>query len=212
MPDAEPFPRTPSPRLEEITLEEHGLRLEPLRNEHVAPLAELVLADPGIWQWFTTEPSSLAVVLGAIQNQIDTAHATGLSLPFTVVDVASGRLLGNTTYLDYRPLHRGIEIGWTWYVRSAWGTTVNPTAKWLLLRNAFEQLGCARVQLKTDERNLRSRAAIARLGAKEEGTLRKHQLTQGGHLRNTVFFSILAEEWPTVQQRLMDRIVAPQRT
>ena len=111
-----------------------------------------------------------------------------------------------TTYLDIRPEHRGLEIGMTWYAPSARGTKVNPEAKLLLLEHAFERLDAIRVQLKTDQRNVQSQRAIAKLGAVYEGTLRNHMIFESGYIRNTVMYSITPEEWPSVKQGLLDRL------
>ena len=136
-------------------------------------------------------------------------------LPHTVRD-AAGMVVGSTTYCSIRPLHRGVEIGWTWYAPSARGTTVNPECKMLLLTRAFEtdlfstgdsQTGSAnRVELKTDERNAASRAAILKLGASLEGILRHHVIMPDGHLRNSAMHSILASEWPAIKHGLKQRI------
>jgi len=125
---------------------------------------------------------------------------------FTVVDNTSGAICGSSSYLDVRPAHRGLEIGATWYGEAWRGTVVNPESKLLLLRHAFEQLGCARVQLKCDARNERSQRAIAALGAVREGVLRQHMTMPDGYQRDTVMFSIIADEWPAVRAKLVARI------
>jgi RimJ/RimL family protein N-acetyltransferase len=118
----------------------------------------------------------------------------------------TGRYIGVTTYLDIRPAHRGLEIGSTWIGRSYHGTDVNPEMKYLLLRHAFETLGAMRVQLKTDERNVQSQRAIAKLGAMREGVLRKHYVMPDGFVRNSVMFSVTDEEWPRVRSGLEERL------
>jgi RimJ/RimL family protein N-acetyltransferase len=127
-------------------------------------------------------------------------------IPFSVVLKESGQPVGSTSYFDIRSAHRGLEIGYTWYAVPYQGTQVNPENKYLLLRHAFETLGAIRVQLKTDKRNLRSQAAIAKLGAKLEGTLRKHSIMEDGYIRDTVMFSITDEEWPGVKAGLEARL------
>jgi RimJ/RimL family protein N-acetyltransferase len=134
--------------------------------------------------------------------------ARGPALPFAQVDVASGRVVGSTRLGNWAREHRRIEIGWTWVARPWQRTALNTEAKLLLLTHAFEALGCERVELKTDALNARSRSAILRLGAVEEGTLRRHMITDGGRVRDTVYFSILAEEWPTVRAGLAARLSA----
>jgi RimJ/RimL family protein N-acetyltransferase len=121
---------------------------------------------------------------------------------WATVRQADGRVVGSTRFLDLRRPNRGLEIGWTWIDPQAQRTGVNTEAKFLMLRHAFEDLGAIRVQLKTDERNLRSRTAIARLGASFEGILRKYQARFDGYVRNTAMFSITAEDWPAVKARL----------
>jgi len=130
---------------------------------------------------------------------VDTAmqqNATGYRVPFTVIDVATDNVIGSTSYLDISEPDRHLEIGWTWYDPDVWRTRVNTECKYLLLRHAFETLGCIRVQLRTDLRNERSQRAIERIGGQREGTLRHLQIIRGGHLRSVVFYSLLADEWP----------------
>jgi hypothetical protein len=119
------------------------------------------------------------------------AQESRLEYPFTVVRLADGRVVGSTRYMDVQAASKGVEIGWTWYAPETWGTVVNPEAKFLLLRHAFEAWGAIRVQLKTDLKNLRSQAAIKKLGAKEEGVLRRHRFRRDGTIRDSVIFSII---------------------
>ena len=123
-------------------------------------------------------------------------NSTGYRVPFTVVDAATDKVIGSTSYLDISEPDRHLEIGWTWYNPDVWRTRVNTECKYLLLRHAFETLGCIRVQLRTDLRNERSQRAIERIGGQREGTLRHLQIIRGGHLRSVVFYSLLADEWP----------------
>jgi len=146
---------------------------------------------PGFDRWFDDARARLA----AAQQ-----------LPFAVRRLADQALIGSTSYLDPAPQHRRVEIGSTWYVPAAWGTVVNPECKLLLLTHAFETLGMNRVQLCTDLRNTRSQAAIAKLGAVQEGVLRNHMITQGGRIRDTVVFSIVVSEWPQVKEALTARV------
>ena len=118
-------------------------------------------------------------------------RAAGRALPFAIIDKATGQAIGSTRYVAIEPAHRRVEIGWTWLGRSWQRTAANTEAKYLLLRHAFETLGCIRVELKTDALNERSRAAIRRIGAREEGTLRSHMITASGRIRDTVYYSIL---------------------
>jgi RimJ/RimL family protein N-acetyltransferase len=134
------------------------------------------------------------------------AQDRGLEYPFTVIQTPGGRVVGSTRYMDVQAASKGVEIGWTWYAPETWGTVVNPEAKFLLLRHAFEEWGAIRVQLKTDLKNLRSQAAIKKLGAKEEGVLRRHRFRRDGTIRDSVIFSIIREEWPAVKAALEERI------
>lgn len=127
-------------------------------------------------------------------------------IPFAVRTLADGRLVGSTSYLDAEPRHRRVEVGSTWYHPAVWGTAVNAECKLLLLAHAFEDLGVNRVAFVTDVLNVRSQAAIAKLGAVREGVLRAHMVTQGGRARDSVLFSIVAAEWPAVKAGLTKRI------
>ena len=133
-------------------------------------------------------------------------QAQGVMLPFAIVERESESVVGSTRYGNTALAHRHVEIGWTWVARPWQRTSVNTEAKWLMLRHAFERWGCQRVELKTDALNNRSRQAILRLGAKEEGTLRKHMVTDSGRQRDTVYFSITDDEWPGVKAELLDRL------
>jgi RimJ/RimL family protein N-acetyltransferase len=136
-------------------------------------------------------------VRGALAEQ-----EAGQALPFATIDKASGRVVGSTRFAAIEPQHRRVEIGWTWVAPRWQRTPVNTEAKYLMLRHAFEQWGCVRVEFKTDVLNTRSRQALLRIGAKEEGTLRSHMITATGRIRDTVYFSVLASEWPAVRAAL----------
>jgi N-acetyltransferase len=184
-----------------ITIEGSYVRLEPLTQAHAEGLAA-ISADEAIWRYY---PSSL-LTLTDVQAWIDIAlarRAAGTSLPFAILDKASGRALGSTRYMNIMPHDRGLEIGATWLAAPVWRTAVNSECKLLLLRHAFETLGCIRVQLKTDRRNERSRRAIERLGAQFEGILRQHMIVRDGVYRDSAMYSIIDSEWPAVKQRLV---------
>jgi RimJ/RimL family protein N-acetyltransferase len=184
-----------------ILLEGRHVRLEPLDQRHTAALFEAG-RDPEIFRWFLTPPfGSLADTQKWVDDAFRT-QAAGDDICFVTVRVQDGRVVGSTRYLDLRRPHRTLEIGNTWLAREAQRTVVNTEAKFLMLRHAFEGLGAVRVQLKTDQRNEPSRRAIARLGAVEEGTLRKYQTRFDGYVRDTVMFSITEGEWPVVKARL----------
>lgn len=190
-----------------ITLElPTGLaRLEPLATAHVPDLL-VAAADPDIWRYLPEfQPRTSAQMLAFVEKALATA-AGGTEIPFAIIDRSSGRCIGSTRYLDIQPANRHLEIGWTWLATAAQRTSINTECKLLLLRHAFEDLSAIRVQLKTDGRNLRSQNAIMRIGAIYEGRLRQHRIMPDGFVRDTVYFSVIADEWPGVQQRLMRKL------
>lgn len=130
----------------------------------------------------------------------------GTDIPFAVIHLASGRVAGATRYMELRPAHRGVEIGGTWYGADFRRTAVNTECKYLLLRHAFEVMGCIRVQFKTDLRNERSQRAIERVGAVKEGILRNHMILPDGTYRHSVYYSVLDSEWPAVKVRLEEKL------
>jgi RimJ/RimL family protein N-acetyltransferase len=131
---------------------------------------------------------------------------SGTDLPFAAIHLGTGKAIGATRYLDIRPQHRGLEIGGTWYGLEYQRTGVNTESKYLLLKHAFETIGCIRVQFKSDSRNDKSIAAITRIGAKPEGVLRNHMILQDGTLRHSAYFSILDSEWPDVKKMLEEKL------
>jgi RimJ/RimL family protein N-acetyltransferase len=193
-------------RVQPVTLTGQYVRLEPLGEQHVPGLAAVGL-DDSIWQYMPygflrSEDDMRRWVHGIL------AHAAeGTDVPFAVVDLASGCVAGATRYMEIRPAHRGLEIGGTWYGAVYRRTRVNTECKYLLLEHAFERLGCIRVQLKTDTRNERSQRAIERLGAVKEGMLRNHLILPDGHIRHSIYYSILDSEWPQVKARLRALLV-----
>lgn len=187
-----------------ITLTGTHIRLEPMRPEHASALLEAGRSRE-IWKWMPNRPLEPPAMEGWLKTAMQ-AEASGREYPFVVTLVASGRLVGSTRYLDVQEDDRGAEIGWTWYAPDTWGGIVNPEAKYLLMRHAFEDWGAIRVALKTDIRNLHSQAAIKKLGAKYEGLLRNQRIRPDGSYRDTVVFSITDREWPAVKSRLEARI------
>lgn len=188
-------------RVKPVTLIGQLLRLEPLSTSHIPDLT-VVGQDESIWRYMlygnvTSEERMTWFVEELLRRQ---AHGT--DLPFTVMLQATGRAIGCTRYMEIRSEHRGLEIGGTWYGVEYQGTGVNTEAKYLLFRHAFEDLGCIRVQIKTDQRNLRSQRAIERLGLVKEGVLRNHIITPDGTIRDSVYYSVIDSEWPTVKTRL----------
>jgi RimJ/RimL family protein N-acetyltransferase len=188
-----------------VTLSGRHVRLEPLGLHHAPDLLEAG-RDESIWTYLSGSAfRDLAHTEAWIAGVLPEVEA-GRQVAFATIDLARGRAVGSTRYLDIRPADRGIEIGSTWLGVSAQRTAVNTESKFLLLRHAFETLGAVRVQLKTDARNVRSQNAIARLGAVREGVLRRHMTVRDGHVRDSVYFSVIEEEWPSVKAALLARL------
>jgi N-acetyltransferase len=188
-----------------VTLDGMHVRLEPLAQEHAEDLFRSSLY-PEIWQLLLTPgPKTVEEMRHSIDECMQSV-AAGERVWFASVRKDDGCAVGMTSYLDLHLRDRGLEIGGTWLTPSAWRTPINSECKYLLLRHAFEVLGCLRVQLKTDERNVRSQRAIERLGAVKEGILRKYQMTHTGYARNTVMYSIVDQEWPQVKARLEQKM------
>ncbi|MGC2527912.1 MAG: GNAT family protein [Candidatus Acidiferrum sp.] len=186
--------------VEPVTLEGRHVRLEPLSQAHHGDLSAVGLEE-SLWRWIPTPVRTPEEMSAYIATALD-EQTRGVSLPFALIEKSGNRAIGSTRYGNIELTHHRVEIGWTW-VAPAWQrTAVNTEAKYLLLKHAFETLGCIRVELKTDSLNERSRAAILRIGAREEGTFRNHMITVSGRIRHTVYFSILDSEWPDVKSRL----------
>ncbi|MGC5328840.1 GNAT family N-acetyltransferase [Brevibacillus sp. SYSU BS000544] len=183
-----------------VSLEGHYVRLEPLSLDHLEDLW-ISGQDEKIWQYMTipmkTRDDMGSFIRTALSNQEEAKE-----VPFAIIDKQTNRAIGSTRFLNISYKDKGLEIGFTWLTPSVWKTAVNTECKWLLLRYCFEQLGCIRVQLKTDLRNLNSQRAIARIGGVKEGILRNHMMLPSGYIRDTVFFSILDSEWPEVNKKL----------
>lgn len=192
-----------------VTLSGKHIRLEPLRYDHAGALLAVAQA-PEIWTWMSALPVTTDSMEAWIAEAL-AAQERGLEYPFAVLQLAGDRLVGSTRYMEVQAASKGVEIGWTWYAPDTWGTVVNPEAKYLLLQHAFEQWGAIRVQLKTDLKNVRSQAAIRKLGARYEGILRSHRIRRDGTIRDTVMFSIIREEWPRVKAALEERIRGSQQ-
>lgn len=190
-----------------ITLDGTYVRLEPLTLEHLPGLCEVGL-DPELWRWTPniqhTPDDMRNYVLAALR-----AQELGSTLPFATVDRSSGAIIGSTRFGNIDDEHMGAEIGWTWLGQRWQRTPMNTEAKYLMLRHAFEKLGCIRVAFKTDSLNERSRNAILRLGARQEGIFRNHMLTYSGRIRHTVCFSIINSEWSLVKADLENKLLRP---
>ena len=187
-----------------VTLTGHYVSLEPMLPAHRHFFVEVGL-DEELWRWIpdpVNSPEEMSAYVDAALQQ----QAAGVSLPFTIVERASGKVIGSTRYANIERVHRRIEIGWTWVAVPWQRTPVNTECKYLLLRHAFETLGCIRVELKTDSLNENSRKAIARIGAREEGIFRNHMITSTGRIRHSVYFSVIDSEWPSVKARLEEKL------
>ena len=189
-----------APRLEgEIVV------VEPLAPAHEEGLWEAA-SDPRIWRWMPVNAIESRGTFGAWFAEALERTVSGLDQAFAVVEAGSGAPLGSTRYLALRPEHRGLEIGWTWLSSAAWGTGANVEAKLLLMEHAFGELGCMRVEFKTDALNERSRAALEALPARFEGIFTKHMLVRDGALRDSAWYAVTDEEWPAVRENLLDRL------
>lgn len=191
-----------------VTLGGRHARLEPLARAHLAGLAEVGLEEE-LWRWIPTAVRTREEMAAYIETALS-EQERGVSLPFAIVEKATGRAIGSTRYANIDRTHHRVEIGWTWVAREWQRTAINTEAKYLLLKHAFESLGCMRVELKTDSLNEKSRAAILRIGAKEEGIFRNHMITASGRIRHTVYFSIIDSEWPAVKARLEAKLSSHQ--
>jgi len=191
-------------RLEPITLEGRLVRLEPMRPEHLDDLCAAGL-DPELWRLTVSKIATP----DDMRRYIDAALAEqreGTALPFVTIWRATGQVIGSTRFANAALAHRRVEIGWTWLARPWQRSGANADAKYLMLRHAFETWDLVRVELKTSALNQQSRGAMTKLGAVEEGILRRHMINEDGSPRDSVFFSILADEWPRVKAGLEQRL------
>ena len=190
--------------VEPVILQGRHVRLEPLTPAHAAGLAEVGL-DDDLWKWIPTPVRTPEEMSAYVQTALQDQEA-GTALPFALIEKSGGRIIGSTRYANIDRVHHRLEIGWTWVAGPWQRTAINTEGKYLLLRHAFETLKCMRVELKTDSLNERSRAAILRIGATQEGIFRNHMMTATGRVRHTVYFSIVDSEWPEVKARLEVRL------
>jgi RimJ/RimL family protein N-acetyltransferase len=181
------------------------VRLEPLAERHREPLRSIA-GEPEVWQWIDRRVPQSREGFDAWFNERLGARAAGAEHGFATLRASDGKPLGSSSYLTPRPLHDGVEIGWTWLHPSAWRSGANVEAKLLMLTLAFEELGAMRVELKTDARNRRSRDAMAALPARFEGILRKHMQMPLTGVRDSAYFSIVDDEWPAVRSSLAARL------
>jgi RimJ/RimL family protein N-acetyltransferase len=179
------------------------VRLEPLQPEHEEALWD-ASRDPRTWRWLSVVQPATRAEWHAFVMQALEQEAAGLELP--LVTVHDGEVVGSTRFLELRPQHGSVEIGWTWLHPAAWGTGANAEAKLLQLRHAFETWGCRRVEFKTDAENERSRAALEAIGASFEGVHRKHMLVRAGENRDSAWYSVTDDDWPAVASLLERRL------
>lgn len=190
--------------VEPVTLTGRRVELRPLSWEHYEELAAISNED-AIWSLYSNTGQSRDQlrqwIAGCLSN-----HDAGTCVPFATVDRSSGRIAGCTTFMNIDRPNKRVEVGGTWLGLAFQRTHINTEAKHLMFRHAFEVWGCNRVELKTDALNAQSRAAIVRIGAKKEGILRRHMVTYTGRVRDTVYYSVIAEEWPELKEKLEARI------
>jgi N-acetyltransferase len=191
--------------IQPVVLSGRTVRLEPLSERHVPDLT-IAGQDESIWKYMlygtiTTEEGMQAWVRDLLDRQ-----ARGTDLPFAVIYLEGGRVIGATRFMEIHPQHRGVEIGGTWYAAAYQRTVVNTECKYLLLCHAFDVWGCVRVQFKADLRNERSQRAIERIGATREGVFRNHMVLRDGVLRDSVYYSIIDREWPVVKRGLEEKL------
>ncbi len=191
-------------KIEAVTLEGKSVRLAPLKLEHLSELYEAA-SDESLWLWTANIIKSREDMLSYVETALD-EQTRKVSLPFVTVEKSTNKITGSTRFGNIDVRNRKTEIGWTWINPKWQRTAINTEAKLLMLTHAFEIWRCVRVELKTDALNQKSRNAILRLGAKQEGILRRQQITDAGRFRDTVYFSIIDSEWQTVKANLTGKL------
>jgi len=190
--------------VEPITLKGKYVTLEPISTEHVNELCKVGL-NASIWKW-APEPILTKELMASYVDRALTEQHNGVSLPFVTRENTSGKIVGSTRFGNIDVPNKHVEIGWTWLAPEWQRTYVNTEAKLLMLQHAFEVWNCIRVEFKTDSLNERSRNAILRIGAKQEGIHRNHMITESGRFRHSVFFSIIDTEWNEVKEKLSSKL------
>lgn len=190
--------------VEPVILEGDFVRLEPLSVTHLDQLCQVGL-DEELWRWIPTQITNREEMQNYIETALDEQNR-GISLPFATIEKSTNKAIGSTRFGNIAVKDRRVEIGWTWIAKDWQRSYVNTEAKLLLLTHAFENWKCNRVEFKTDALNEKSRNAIMRLGAKQEGIFRQHVVCQSGRLRDSVYFSILDTEWEQVKKNLKDKL------
>jgi N-acetyltransferase len=193
--------------LKPVTLEGKYVRLVPMSMAHLSDLCSVGL-DPELWRWTPFVVRTPEEMRNYVESTLQ-AQLRGTALPFTIIEVSSGAIIGSSRYMNIEKDHLRLEIGSTWYGRQWQRTPVNTEAKYLMLKHAFEELGCIRVEFKTDSLNEPSRIALLRIGAQQEGVFRNHMLTYSGRIRHTVYFSIINSDWPIIESRLKEKLQRP---
>lgn len=191
--------------VEPVVLEGEHVRLEPLALSHLEELCEIGIVEE-LWRWIPTQVTTSEQMKAYVELAL-TERANGVSMPFAQIERASGRVVGSTRYMNIERAHRRLEIGSTWIAPAWQRSAINTESKYLLMRHAFEDVGCMRVELKTDSLNEKSRNAILRIGAKQEGIFRNHMITSSGRVRHTVYFSVIDSDWPGVKAKLERRLI-----
>jgi RimJ/RimL family protein N-acetyltransferase len=194
----------PSAWFARSVLDGEFVRLEPISLDHLAGLIEAG-RDARIWTWMPADGSTADGMAAIVESAVAALEARTM-LPFVTIERASGRVVGSSRYLNIAPADLRLEIGWTWIDPAFQRTAVNTEAKLLMLGRAFDELGCRRVELKTDALNEQSRAAILGIGATFEGIFRRHMVMTGGRARDSAYYSILDDEWPAIRDRLRARL------
>jgi len=187
-------------KIEPVVLEGNFVRLEPMRMDHLPALCRAGLHED-LWRWTTANITNEADMERYVRTAL-AEEAAGTALPFVTIEKKGFSAIGSTRFGNIDTPNRKAEIGWTWITPAFQRTFVNTEAKLLMLTHAFEVWNCIRVELKTDANNTKSRAAIARIGGVEEGTLRNHMITETGRYRDSVYFSVIDSEWPSVKENL----------
>jgi N-acetyltransferase len=189
------------------TLDGELVRMEPLAERHREPLRS-ALSDAAVWRWVKIDAASEPALFDGWFDQALANVAGRSEFAFATVRCEDGAAIGSSRYLSFRPDDLGLEIGWTVVSRAAWGGGANSEAKLLMLEHAFERLGCARVEFKTDALNERARAALAAMPSSFEGIFRKHMLMYGGRWRDSAWYAITDDEWPETKRQLRERVAA----
>lgn len=197
-----PIQRSNPMPIEPVTLSNDVVTLEPLSLSHCNDITQAI--DPDVFMYMPMR--SAVVTNNQVRRYIEFQMQRDNAVVFAVIDHATGRAVGSTSYMNIRHEHYGLEIGSTWISKSSRGTKINPSMKYLMLKHAIEDLGAIRVELRTDARNMHSRAAILKLGASYEGLMRNHIIMPDGHFRETAVYTITPEQWDDVSQRLLKRI------